>query len=132
MTFERINPSSLGPAKGFSHAVASDRRRRIYLAGQTALDADGEIVGQTTPEQFERAMGNMMTALAEAGGTGDDLTSVTVYIVNVEAYRSQVRDIGAIWKRLVGTEYPAMAAVGVYRLWDREALVEVTGVAELD
>lgn len=132
MTFERINPAELGPPLGFSHAVASNRPHTIYLAGQTALNADGVIVGDTIVEQFERAMGNMMTALHEAGGTGEDLASVTIYITDVEAYRAQVREIGRVWKRLAGTEFPAMAAVGVARLWDIEALVEVTGVAVLE
>lgn len=132
MTFHRINPGELPPAAGFSHAVVSQRKHTVYLAGQTALNTDGVIVGDTIAEQFEKALANMMTALQAAGGTGDDLASVTVYIVDVDTYKDSVRDIGRIWKRLVGTEYPAMAAVGVARLWDIEAQVEVTGIAVLD
>jgi len=132
MTFERIIPSELGPPQGFSHAVASSRARTIYLAGQTALNPDGVIVGDTITEQFEQALGNIMTALKAAGGTGDDLVSVTVYIVDIDDYKAHVREVGRIWKRLVGTHYPAMAAVGVARLWDIEALVEISATAELD
>src|SRR5699024_9454729 len=100
MTLERINPPNLGPPQGFSHAIASRRARTIYLAGQTALNTDGIIVGQTIAEQFEQALGNIMAALNAAGGTGDDLASVTVYIVDVDDYKAHVRDIGRIWKRL--------------------------------
>ncbi len=60
MTFERINPPELAAARGFTHAVATDRRRTIYLAGQTALDRSGAIVGDDVVTQFEQALHNMM------------------------------------------------------------------------
>ncbi|MGH3587995.1 MAG: RidA family protein, partial [Pseudonocardia sp.] len=108
-----------------------DRPRTIYLAGQTALDPSGAIVGDDVVAQFEQALQNLMTALAAAGGTGDDLTTVTIYIVDMEGYLANVRAIGKIWRRLVGTEYPAMAGIGVSRLWDEEALVEIQAIAAL-
>jgi enamine deaminase RidA (YjgF/YER057c/UK114 family) len=126
---ERINPPELGRPSGFSHAVYTDADRLIFLAGQTALDADGRIVGDGVVEQFERALGNLLTALAAAGGEPGDLVSMTVYIVDMDDYRAHAREIGVIWRRLAGTDYPAMAGIGVHRLWDAEALVEVQGVA---
>ncbi len=50
----------------------------------------------------------------------------------MDDYRANARDVGAVWRRLVGTDYPAMAGIGVARLWDAEALVEVQGVAVVD
>ena len=67
----------------------------------------------------------------QAGGSPDGLAALTVYIVDMDDYRAHARDIGAVWKRLVGTDYPAMAGVGVPRLWDVEALVEIQGFAAL-
>ena len=49
----------------------------------------------------------------------------------MDDYRAHAREIGDVWKRLVGTEYPAMAGIGVARLWDPEALVELQGYAVL-
>ena len=71
----------------------------------------------------------MLTALAAAGGQAADLASLTVYAVDLADYRAQGREIGAVWRRLAGRTYPAMAAVGVSRLWDPAALVEVQGFA---
>ncbi len=127
----RINPPELARPSGFSHAVIAPAGRTAYLAGQTALDADGQIVGADIVEQFEQALGNLLTALRAAGGEPEHLTSMTVYIVDMPAYRDRARDIGAVWKRLVGRDYPAMAGIGVARLWDEAALVEVQGVAVL-
>ena len=132
MTFDRINPAGLAAPRGFSHAVSTTRLRTVYLAGQTALDADGNIVGDGVVSQFEQALSNLLAALAAAGGSGSDLATVTIYIVDMDDYIAHSREIGAVWKRLVGTDYPAMAGIGVSRLWDVEALVEVQGIAVLE
>ncbi|MCW2861647.1 MAG: hypothetical protein JWP48_3355 [Actinoallomurus sp.] len=128
---ERINPAELGRPSGFSHAVVTDADRLVFLAGQTALDAGGRVAGDGVVEQFEQALGNLLTALSAAGGRPEDLVSLTVHIVDMDDYRAHAREIGAVWRRLAGTEYPAMAGIGVHRLWDAEALVEVQGVAAL-
>ena len=129
MSFERVNPRTLAAPAGFSHAVKVTGGTTVHLAGQTALDADGAIVGGDVVEQFEQALGNLLTALASAGGEPADLVSMTIYIVDMDDYKARARDIGRVWKRLVGADYPAMAGIGVARLWDDEALVEVQGVA---
>ena len=128
VTIERINPAELGRPSGFSHVVSVTADRLLFLAGQTALDSGGQIVGSGMVEQFERALGNLLTALRAAGEPAD-LVSVTVYTVDLDGYRAHAREIGEVWRRLAGREYPAMAAVGVHRLWDPAALVEVQAVA---
>ncbi|MFF4543719.1 RidA family protein [Streptomyces sp. NPDC001435] len=131
MTTERVNPPDLSPPAGFSHAVVATGARVVFLAGQTALDTDGKVTGDTLPEQFEKALGNLLTALRAAGGTPADLARVTVYATDVAAYRTQAPELGRIWRRLAGRTYPAMAVVEVVRLWDEQALVELDGFAVL-
>ncbi|MFC4944489.1 RidA family protein [Pseudonocardia sp. GCM10023141] len=130
MTLERINPPELGRPSGFSHAVVATGRT-VFLAGQTALDATGHIVGDGVVAQFEVALTNLLVALRAAGGGPEHLAALTIYIVDVEDYRAHGREIGGVWRRLIGTEYPATAGIGVARLWDVEALVEVQGTAVL-
>jgi enamine deaminase RidA (YjgF/YER057c/UK114 family) len=127
---KRINPDSLAPPSGFSHAVVATGTT-VFLAGQTGMSPSGDIVIGGVVAQFEQALSNLMTALAAAGGSPADLTSLTIYIVDMDDYRANAREIGAVWKRLVGTDYPAMAGIGVSRLWDADALVEVQGFAVL-
>ncbi len=79
MTLHRVNPAELSPPTGFSHAVTATGSRLVFLAGQTALDGDGKVVGAALPAQFERALTNLLTALRHAGGTPADLARVTVY-----------------------------------------------------
>ena len=127
MNAERINPEELARPSGFSHAVAATGRM-VFLAGQIGVDRDGKLAGGVVP-QFEQALGNLLTALAAAGGQPADLVSLTIYLIDVEDYQAHGKEIGAVWRRLAGTEYPAMAGVGVTRLWDPAALVEIQGVA---
>jgi len=127
----RTNPAGLSPPTGFSHAVTATGSRLVFLAGQTALDAEGALVGDALPAQFEQALTNLLAALAASGGTPGDLTRVTVYTTDVAGYRDCARELGRIWQRHAGRDYPAMAVVGVVRLWDEAALVELDGIAML-
>jgi enamine deaminase RidA (YjgF/YER057c/UK114 family) len=133
MTSERINPAELARPSGFSHAVSvaggAAAGRMVFLAGQTGVDRDGKVADGGVVPQFERAMTNLLTALGTAGGLPSDLVSLTIYLTDVPDYQAHAREIGAVWRRLAGTEYPAMAAVGVTRLWLPELLVEIQGIA---
>ena len=128
---ERINPAGLARPSGFSHAVSVTATRLVYLAGQTGAGQDGTIVAGGIVRQFEQALGNLLTALSAAGGQPADLVSLTVYLVDVDLYRAHAKEVGAVWRRLAGSDYPAMAAVGVTRLWDPEALIELQATAAL-
>ncbi|MDQ1049270.1 RidA family protein [Streptomyces sp. V4I2] len=131
MSAQRINPPELSPPAGFSHAVVATGTRVVFLAGQTALDTDGKVVGDTLPEQFERALANLLTALTAAGGTPADLARVTVYATDIATYRTHAPELGRVWRQLAGRDYPAMAVVEVVRLWDDQAMVELDGFAVL-
>ena len=131
MTVRRINPPELAPPVGFSHAVVAEGSTIVLLAGQTALNVEGVIEGVTIVEQFEKVLTSLLTALSAAGGTPDQLATLTIYAVDPVDYRNHAPDIGRIWKRLVGRDFPAMTLVGVTRLYDDAALLEIEGIAIL-
>jgi enamine deaminase RidA (YjgF/YER057c/UK114 family) len=125
-----INSPQLATAVGFSHAVrAADT---VYLAGQTALGAEGEIVGETMAEQFDVAAANLVTALRAAGGEPANLVSLQVFVTSVAEYKASLLALGKVWRRHFGRRYPAMGLFGVTELFDRDAKVELMGVAVLD
>lgn len=128
---ERVNPASLAPPSGFSHAVAARGGSLVFLAGQTALDQTGRVVGDGVVAQFEQALGNLLAALGAAGGGPEHLAKLTIFAVDPEDYRAHAGEIGRVWQRLAGRDYPAMALIGIVRLWDVEALVELEGIAVL-
>jgi enamine deaminase RidA (YjgF/YER057c/UK114 family) len=130
VSIERVNPGELARPSGFSHAVVGTGTT-VFLAGQTAMDATGAIVGATVVDQFRQALTNLLTALRAAGGRPDQLASVTVYLTDIEDYKAHGRQVGTVWRELVGDHYPAMAGIGISRLWDLEAKVEIQGLAVL-
>lgn len=122
-----VNPDSLPAPSGYAHAVRAGDT--VYLGGQTALDKDMNIVPGGIVEQFAQAFGNVLTSLEEAGGKPEDLVSVTIYLTDVDDYMAHGREIGKLWRQMAGSRYPAMAGIGVTRLWQKEALIEIQGVA---
>lgn len=128
---ERVNPASLAAPSGFSHAVTARGGSLVFLAGQTALDQAGRVVGDGIVAQFEQALGNLLAALTAAGGRPEHLAKLTIFAVDPEDYRAHTGEIGRVWQRLAGRDYPAMALIGIVRLWDVEALVELEGIAVL-
>ena len=129
MSHRTVNPPELAKASGFAHAVVAGRH--IHLAGQTAMDVTGTIVPGGIVEQFEQAFGNLLFALKAAGGAPDQLVEVTIYLTDVEEYQANGRRIGQIWREMAGTTYPQMAGIGITRLWQPEAMIEISGIAIL-
>lgn len=124
---QTVNPASLPKPSGYAHGVKAGDT--VYLGGQTALDKDMNIVPGGIIEQFKQAFSNVLATLVEAGGRPEDLVSVTIYLTDVDDYMANGREIGRLWREMAGTEYPAMAGIGVSRLWQKEALIEIQGVA---
>jgi len=122
-----INPASLPKPSGYAHGILAGNT--VYLGGQTALDQDMRIVPGGIVAQFKQAFSNVLTTLAAAGGRPEDLVSVTIYLTDVDDYMANGREIGRLWREMAGSEYPAMAGIGVSRLWQKEALIEIQGVA---
>jgi enamine deaminase RidA (YjgF/YER057c/UK114 family) len=129
MDMERINPSGLARPSGFSHAVSAPAGRLVFLAGQLGTDRDGQVVPGGVVAQFEQALSNLLAALAAAGGHPSDLASLTIYLTDVDGYQAHAKEIGAVWRRLASSDYPAMAGVGVTKLWLPGAVVEIQGIA---
>lgn len=127
MSREIVNPPQLAKPIGFAHGVKAGPF--VYLGGQTALNADYKIVPGGIVEQFVQAFGNVLATLEHAGGKPSDLVDVTIYLTDVDDYQRNGKVIGQKWREMAGTEYPAMAGIGITKLWQPEALIEISAVA---
>jgi enamine deaminase RidA (YjgF/YER057c/UK114 family) len=123
------NPETLPPAQGFSHAVIAQAGRTVYLAGQTAQQTDGVVVGATLAEQFDVAAGNVVKALEAAGAHPQDLVSMQIFVTDVTEYQRLSKEIGEAYRRHFGRHFPAMALLEVRRLFDPAAKVELMCIA---
>lgn len=132
MSFEIVNPESLGAPKGFSHGVLAPAGGRVlFVAGQAGWEneAPGEPPGFA--DQFARALDKVLTVVREAGGTPDEVARLTVYVTDLADYRAALGSLGEVWRARMGRYYPAMALVEVKGLVDRGARVEIEATAVL-
>jgi len=130
--FEAINPRALGRPRGFAHGIiAPGGGRLLFVAGQTAIDADGRITADAFVEQFERALERVLAVVREAGGWPDQIARMTVYVTNMDEYRESRPALREVWRRQMGSHYPAMALVAVTALVDAGARVEIEATAVL-
>ena len=124
-----LNPERLAPPVGFSHVAVTAPGRLVFLAGETAHQADGTLTGSSVAQQFAAAAENVGIALDAAGATPADIVSLLIYTTDVDAYRAETKAIGAAYRAVFGPHYPPMALFGVARLYDPDALVELVVTA---
>jgi enamine deaminase RidA (YjgF/YER057c/UK114 family) len=129
MAHEIITAPELGEPVGYAHAVVADAGRLVHLGGQTAMAADGSILGETLVEQFDVAAANVVVALGAAGGEPDDIVSMQIFVCDPADYRRRLPELGRVWRTHFGRRYPASGLFGVTRLFDEAALVELMAVA---
>jgi enamine deaminase RidA (YjgF/YER057c/UK114 family) len=123
-----VNPPELAPARGFSHAtVAGDT---VWIGGQVGSDSAGAIVEPgDLVAQYGRAIRNLAIALRAAGCEPEDTVKLTYYVTDIQAYRDNRRAIGAAYRELFRSDYPASTLVEVRSLVDPNALIEIDAVA---
>jgi enamine deaminase RidA (YjgF/YER057c/UK114 family) len=127
-----INPAELGAPKGWNNGMlARAGGRTLFIAGQTARDGSGQVPAADLVSQFDRALGNVLAVLREAGGQPGDLARFTIYVTDMAQYRAGLKPLGEVYRRRMGTHFPAMALVEVTALVDRQAVVEIEATAVL-
>jgi enamine deaminase RidA (YjgF/YER057c/UK114 family) len=124
-----INPRELGNPRGYSNGMLAPSGRMLAIAGQIGWDGAGKLVSDDFAQQFSRALGNVLVVLHEAGGVPSDLITLRIYVVDKQRYLAQTKEIGAIYRELMGGHYPAMALVQVADLLEPGAQVEIEGLA---
>jgi enamine deaminase RidA (YjgF/YER057c/UK114 family) len=124
-----VNPETLEPPTGYSHAVVAAPGQTVYLGGQTGTRADGALVGEGLLDQFDQASANVLEALAAAGGRPEHLVSMLIFVTDIGNYREARRELGVIYRKHFGSHYPAAALLEVSALFDRGAKVELVCVA---
>jgi enamine deaminase RidA (YjgF/YER057c/UK114 family) len=127
-----INPHTLPRPKGYSHALRMwPCGRMLFLSGQVGWTAEGRFVSRDILGQFSQALANLKSAAEAGGGRMDDIVQMRIYTTDVPEYKRQAKQLGAVWREFFGGYYPAMTLVGVSRLWEDEAKVEIEAVAVL-
>jgi 3-hydroxybutyrate dehydrogenase len=127
-----INPEELGAPRGWNNGMlAQAGGRTLFIAGQTARDGSGRVPAADFVSQFDRALSNVLAVLRQAGGEPGDIGRFTIYVTDMAQYRASLKPLGEVYRRRMGTHFPAMALVEVKSLVDPQAVVEIEATAVL-
>ena len=129
-TITRLNPPELGTPPGYSQIVEVTARRMIFIAGQTALDADGHLIGKNDfAAQAGQVFENLSIALRASGCTAANLVKLTVFLTdmdNLAAYR-EVRN--RFFGSVAPAAAPAVTLVEVSKLYGPDFMIEIEAIA---
>lgn len=122
-----LQPSGWQRPSGYSNGIAA-RGRMVFTAGLVGWDSQGIFPSGFTA-QLRQTLTNIVSVLREAGAQPEHITRMTWYITDRDAYLASSKEMGAIYREIIGPVYPAMAVVQVVALMVPEALLEIETTA---
>jgi enamine deaminase RidA (YjgF/YER057c/UK114 family) len=126
----RINPPDLGTPPGYSQVVAVSASRMIFIAGQTALDSAGRVVGGTDfAAQADQVFRNLGLALAASGCTAANLVKLTVFLTDMNHLGLYREARNRFFATVTPPAAPAVTLVEVSRLYGAEFMIEIEAIA---
>jgi enamine deaminase RidA (YjgF/YER057c/UK114 family) len=128
MTKLPLQPEGWAPPRGYANGVAA-RGTTIYVAGQIGWNAQCEFDSDDFVAQVRQALGNVVAVLAAGGAEPAHLTRMTWYVTDKREYLARGREVGAVFRELIGDYAIAMSAVEVSDLMEDRALVEIEATA---
>jgi enamine deaminase RidA (YjgF/YER057c/UK114 family) len=117
---------------GYANGISATGRT-LFVAGQVGWDpVSGRIESGDFAQQVRRALENVIEVLDAGGARPADVVRMTWFMTDLDAYRAARRELGAIWRELFGSHYPAMSVIGVSELLEPGALVEIEATAVVE
>ena len=129
MQTQFLNPEGLSKPTGYTHVVIAQPGKLVYISGQIALNAKGELVGTgDLRAQVTQVFENLKTALAAAGGTMNDIVKLNYYVVNLKP--EQLPMLREVRNSYISQEHPpASTLAGVTALARADFMIEIEAVA---
>lgn len=124
-------PDGWAPPIGYANGIAVNAGRIVFVAGQVGWDAQQRFQSDALAAQFEQALKNVLAVLATAGGEARHICRMTAYCCDKPAYVGARRELGAIWRKHMGSHYPAMSMIFVADLLDSPGKIELEATAVL-
>jgi enamine deaminase RidA (YjgF/YER057c/UK114 family) len=119
-----LQPAHWAPPRGYVNGVAA-RGTQVFVAGQIGWNAASQFESDDLVAQTRQALLNVIAVLAEAGATPAHIVRMTWYLTDRAEYLARARDIGAVFRDVVGSYAIAMTAVQVAGLIESRAKVEI-------
>jgi enamine deaminase RidA (YjgF/YER057c/UK114 family) len=122
-----LQPAGWPAPKGYANGMAADGRI-VVTGGVIGWDNQGRLA-KGFVAQARQTLCNIAAILAEGDARPDHLVRLTWYVVDMEEYLASLKQLGVIYREILGAHYPAMALVQVVRLVEKAARVEIEATA---
>ncbi|MDO7632563.1 MAG: RidA family protein [Paracoccaceae bacterium] len=130
MTLTVIHPDGWAPAKGYANGMLTGDGT-LYVGGQIGWTANQVFETHDFIGQMEQALRNILDVVQASGGKAEDITRLTWFIVNKKEYAARQREVGEVYRRVLGRHFPAMSMVVVAGLIEDDALLEIEATAHI-
>lgn len=125
-----LHPRSWKPALGYANGVAASGRM-IFCGGLIGWNAAQEFESDDFIDQVAQTLRNIVAVLAEAGAEPRHIVRLTWYVTDKREYLARLKELGRVYREIIGRHYPAMALVQVVALVEDRARVEIEATAVL-
>ena len=130
MPHDVIQPEGWAKAKGYANGIKT-ADNQLFIGGQIGWTANQVFESHDFIGQMEQALRNIVDVLEAAGGKIEDLVRLTWYVVDKKEYMARQREVGEVYRKVLGRHFPAMTMVVVAGLVEDDALVEIEATAVL-
>jgi len=123
-----LHPRSWKPALGYANGVAASGRM-IFCGGLIGWNAEQEFESDDFIDQVAQTLRNIVAVLAEGGAGPEHIVRLTWYVTDKREYLARLKDLGRVYREIIGKHFPAMALVQVVALVEDRAKVEIEATA---
>ena len=125
-----LQPEGWAPAKGYANGIAA-RGTQIYVGGQIGWNAQQQFETDDFIEQTRQTLQNIVAVLKEAGAGPEHMVRMTWYVIDRVEYNARLKELGGVYREVIGKNFPAMTCVEVAALMEARAKVEIEVTAVL-
>jgi enamine deaminase RidA (YjgF/YER057c/UK114 family) len=119
-----VQPEGWPRPRGYANGIVAEGRV-LFVSGQVAWDENERFHSDDLVEQVRQALNNVLTMLKAGGARPEHVARMTWYITDKREYMRRGKEIGAVYRELMGTHYPTMSMVQVSALMEDRAQVEI-------
>ena len=130
MTHTFLQPPGWAPAEGYANGVAA-RGTLVFVGGQIGWNAQQQFETDDFIAQTRQTLQNVVAVLKEAGAGPEHMVRMTWYVIDRVEYNARLKELGGVYREVIGKHFPAMTCVEVAALMEARAKVEIEVTAVL-
>ena len=124
MSFQLLQPPGWLPPKGYANGIAA-RGTQVFVGGQIGWNGQQQFETDDFIAQCKQALQNVVDVLKQAGAGPEHMVRMTWYVIDRDEYNARLKELGAVYREVIGKHFPAMTCVAVAALMESRAKVEI-------